>query len=290
MQELTVRLGTQAGSPARWQARGLQRLSERMGIEGVLDLLLKTGPYGRRPAWLGRSLDWLGQRPLATALTAAIKRRIDASGHAGQLLAGLAPLSRHARDLGLDRLREHPHGLDLGPLQPVLPERLFTEDKTIHLSPPEFVSALADLKQATPAESPRGPGRRLLVIGRRHVRSNNSWMHNSQRLVKGKDRCTVILHPQDAQALALSDGQTVTLRSQVGEISLPVQVSDGIMPGVASVPHGWGHNKPGTRLSVAEKHAGASLNDLTDSALTDPLNGVAVLNGFWVRASSPAPA
>ncbi len=291
LQELTLRLSTAPGSE-RWQARAAQRLVERLGLEGLLDILLRVGPYGQQPAWLKRATDLLADNPLTGPLFSQVKTWLLQRGrernNLDQMLTSLGPLSPHARGLSLKVLKQNPHGVDLGPLQRMLPERLFTADKSIQLSPPEFLAGLATLLQAPATEAPKGPGRRLLLIGRRHVRSNNSWMHNSHRLVKGKDRCTVLLHPEDAEALALQDGEQITLRSRVGEIRLPVQISDGIMPGVASVPHGWGHDRPGARLTVAERHAGASLNDLTDELDLDPINGVAVLNGFWVRALKPA--
>lgn len=289
--ELTLRLSTEPGSE-RWQARATQRLVERLGLEGLLDILLRAGPYGQQPAWLRRATDLLAGNPLTAPLFSQVKawlmQQVKQRGHLDQVLTGFGPLSPNARGLSLKTLKQHPHGLDLGPLKRVMPERLFTADKSIRLSPPEFLTGLAELLQAPASTAPTGPGHRLLVIGRRHVRSNNSWMHNAHRLVKGKDRCTVILHPEDAGALALSDGEHIMLRSRVGEIRLPVQISDSIMPGVASVPHGWGHDRPGAQLSVAAQHAGASLNDLTDDQELDPINGVAVLNGFWVRALNPA--
>ena len=289
--ELTLRLSSEPG-PERWQARAGQRLVEKLGLEGVLDILLRAGPYGQQPAWLRRAAGLLADNPLTMPLFAQVKawltQRVQQRGHLDQVLAGLGPFSPHARGLSLKMLRAHPHGIDLGPLKRVLPERLFTPGKSILLSPPDFIDSLARLLSAPAREAPVGPGRKLLVIGRRHLRSNNSWMHNSHRLVKGKDRCTVILHPDDAAALAMADGEIIRLRSRVGEISLPVQISDAIMPGVVSVPHGWGHDRPGTQLEIAQRHAGASLNDLTDDQDLDPVNGVAVLNGFWVRGQKAA--
>ena len=291
LQELTLRLTTEAG-PARWQARAAQRVVERLGLEGILDLLLRLGPYGSKPAWLGRLVDRLAETPLTASLfqqaQAWLRQRLDRRGHLDHLLAGVGAFSPRASSLSLKQLKAQPHGLDLGPLERMLPERLFTPEKRIRLSPPDFLAALADFVARPAAEAPRGQGRKLLVIGRRHVRSNNSWMHNSHRLVKGKDRCTVIIHPDDAGALGLKDGDAIRLRSQVGEITLPAQLSEDIMPGVVSVPHGWGHGRDGTRLGIAAQHAGASLNDLTSDRDLDPANGVAVLNGFWVRGQRAA--
>ena len=131
----------------------------------------------------------------------------------------------------------------------------------------------------------------LLGRGRRHVRSNNSWMHNSQRLVKGKPRCTLMMHPDDAVRRGVADGATVRLRSRVGEVEVPVEVTEQVMPGVVSLPHGWGHDREGTRLGVASRHAGASINDVVDDQRIDALTGTAVLNGTPVevvaRAAGP---
>ncbi len=187
--------------------------------------------------------------------------------------------------MSLDTLKANPHGVDLGPLQPRLPERLFTEDKRIHLAPNVFVQDLQRV-QATFYAGADGNGHGdLALIGRRDLRSNNSWMHNSHRLVRGKDRCTVIMHPDDAAARGLTDGQRVQVASRVGCIVLPLAVSDDIMPGVVSIPHGWGHDRPGIGLRVAAQHPGASYNDLSDQDLLDELTGNAALSGVPVRVS-----
>ena len=289
--ELTLRMSTDAG-PTRWRARLAQRVTERLGLEGLLDVLLQVGPYGRRPAWLARNSQRLADNPFTGGLYAQVRDwlqgRIRTSGQLEKLVQSLGPFSPHARGLSLQTLKDHPHGVDLGPLQRMLPERLFTPGQRIVVCPEDFADGLAAFTARTPAPAPVGEGRDLLVIGRRHVRSCNSWMHNSHRLVKGKDRCTVIMHPQDADALGLASGEPVSLRSRVGEIALPVQVSDDIMPGVVSVPHGWGHDRAGSQLGIAAQHAGASINDLTDDQELDALNGVAVLNGFRVRARKVA--
>ena len=187
--------------------------------------------------------------------------------------------------LSLEELRQHPHGLDLGPLQPRLPDRLFTPDKRIDLLPKPLVSDLARVQAAFFDGAAAADGFDLTLIGRRHLRSNNSWMHNSRRLVRGADRCTVLMHPADAAARGLADGQRVAVRSRVGCIELPLEVSAEVMPGVVSIPHGWGHDRRGVRLSIAEQHAGASLNDLTDETLLDELTGNAALSGVPVRVS-----
>ena len=129
------------------------------------------------------------------------------------------------------------------------------------------------------AERPR------VVIGRRHLRSNNSWMHNSERLVKGPTRCTLLIHPDDATARNLTDGGNARISTRTGAITLPVEVTDDIMRGVVSIPHGWGHRRTGTRLRVASAHAGESMNDLLDPARIDTLSGTSVLTGQPVEVA-----
>jgi anaerobic selenocysteine-containing dehydrogenase len=120
------------------------------------------------------------------------------------------------------------------------------------------------------------------LIGRRHLRSNNSWMHNINVLVKGKPRCTVLVHPDDAERLGLADGDPAVVRSRVGAVTVPVELTDGIVPGVVSLPHGWGHDLPGARMRTAAEHAGVNSNRLTDELDLDPISGNAVLNGIPV--------
>jgi anaerobic selenocysteine-containing dehydrogenase len=131
----------------------------------------------------------------------------------------------------------------------------------------------------------------MVLVGRRDLRSNNSWMHNLPLLVRGPERCTVHVHPADAERLGLIDGDRAVVRSRVGEVELPVEVTDAIMEGVVSIPHGWGHDAPGAQLSVAREHAGANSNVLADEELVDGPSGNAVLNGIPVElvpARAPA--
>ena len=123
----------------------------------------------------------------------------------------------------------------------------------------------------------------LSLIGRRELRSNNSWMHNAERLMRGKPRCTLLMHPDDAATRDLRDGAMVRVRSRTGEVDVPVEVSDEVMPGVVSLPHGWGHGGPGVQLRVAVQHAGVSINDLTDEQRIDTLCGNAAFSGVPVR-------
>lgn len=181
--------------------------------------------------------------------------------------------------LSLARLRAHPHGIDFGPLEPRLPDLLRTPGRRIDLFAGPFAEELARLGERT-AE---WDGETLRLVGRRHLRSNNSWMHNLRVLVKGKPRCTLQLHPDDATARGLRDGDAATVSSRVGTVTAPVEVTDAVMPGVVSLPHGWGHSMPGARMSVAAEHAGVNSNVLTDPTVVDPLSGNAVLNGIPVE-------
>jgi anaerobic selenocysteine-containing dehydrogenase len=180
-------------------------------------------------------------------------------------------------------LVESRHGVDLGALRPNLLRRLATPDRRVQLAPQLHV---ADLERAASALRASPPP--LVLVGRRHVRSNNSWLHNSQRLVKGKPRCTLLIHPDDAARRGIGDGATVRVRSRVGEVSVPVELTSDIRPGVVSLPHGWGHDREGVRLAVASRHAGVSLNDLVDDQRLDALTGTAVLNGTPVEVEATA--
>jgi anaerobic selenocysteine-containing dehydrogenase len=219
---------------------------------GMLDVGLRTGPYG----------------------------------------AGFRPFGR---GLSLRKLRRHPHGIDLGPLQPVLPNRLFTPDRKIDAAPAPFLADVDRLRarllerEADAAAAADG-GFDLLLIGRRQLRSNNSWMHNYPRLMKGRDRCTLVLHPRDAAARGIEAGAMVRLSSRAGSVEVPAEVSDEVMPGVVSLPHGFGHGRPGIGTTVAAAHPGASANDVTDDRFLDALTGNAALNGVPVRVDALAPA
>jgi anaerobic selenocysteine-containing dehydrogenase len=125
----------------------------------------------------------------------------------------------------------------------------------------------------------------MVLIGRRDLRSNNSWMHNVEVLVKGKARCTLHVHPDDAGRLGLADGGEAAVRSRTGEVTVPVEVTDAIRPGVVSIPHGWGHDLDGVELSVARRHAGVNSNLLADEELIDPVSGTSVLNGIPVEVA-----
>ncbi|MFJ4648559.1 molybdopterin oxidoreductase family protein [Streptomyces bobili] len=186
----------------------------------------------------------------------------------------------HPEGLGLERLLAHPHGIDLGPLRPRLPQPLKTRSGKIELLPQPIADDLPRLRRAA-AERPTG----LVLVGRRHLRSNNSWMHNVPALTGGTNRCTVQVHPEDAERLGLRDGEPVRVKGAGGEVTAPAEVTDGVRRGVVSIPHGWGHDRPGTRLSHASTDPGVNVNQLLDGSLLDPLSGNAVLNGVPVELS-----
>ena len=189
--------------------------------------------------------------------------------------------------LTLDVLERNPHGVDLGPHRPRIPEVLRTPSGKIELVPEAIV---ADLPRLAAAMERRQNGG-MVLIGRRQLRSNNSWMHNLPALVKGKDRCTMLVHPDDATRLGLVDGGTALVTSAAGELEAPVELTDEVMPGVVSIPHGWGHSAAGTQLSVASEHAGVNSNLLADETLVEPLSGNAILNGIPVEVvPAPVPA
>lgn len=182
------------------------------------------------------------------------------------------------------------HGLDLGPLQSSLPNILGTRSKQIELNVDFYMGDLARVEaQLFADENNAAPDMQSAVlIGRRHLRSNNSWLHNSHRLVKGKSRCTMMIHPDHAAELMIQDGDLVAITSRVGSIEIAAQLTDELMPGVISIPHGWGHTRQGTGWTTAEKHAGVSVNDLTDGQLIDELSGNAAVNGVKVTLTKVA--
>lgn len=180
--------------------------------------------------------------------------------------------------LSLAKLEAAPHGVDLGPLGRRLPEMLRTPSGKVELAPAEIV---ADLARARAVLQAGHDGLRL--VGRRHLRSNNSWMHNLPRLAGGRPRCTLLVHPDDARPRGLVDGGLAVVRSRVGAVEARVELSDEIMPGVVSLPHGWGHGREGTRLALAAREPGVSSNALADEMEIDPLSGNGVLNGIPVE-------
>jgi anaerobic selenocysteine-containing dehydrogenase len=194
--------------------------------------------------------------------------------------------------LSVARLERAPHGVDLGALEPRLAKLLATESGDVDLAPaalvadvPRLAAQAAEWAAVAAAGGATGTGANgaLELIGRRDLRSNNSWMHNSLRLVKGKERCTLYMHPKDAAARGLTHGQEVELRGAAGAIAAPLEVTDAVMPGIVSLPHGWGHGRERVQLGVARRHPGISVNDVTDVHAIDAVCGTAVLNGVAVE-------
>jgi anaerobic selenocysteine-containing dehydrogenase len=214
----------------------LEMVGDRRGPERLLDIMLRTGPYG----------DGFGA---------------DAEG------------------LTLAVLEANPHGVDLGPLQPDrIPDLLRTPSGMIEVFPDEMRADLPRLLESLD----RAWDDSMVLVGRRHIRSNNSWMHNIRTLTKGRNRCTMQIHPDDATRLGLRDGAPATVASRVGELTIDVEVTDGIRPGVVSIPHGFGQNLPGVRLRVAQEYRGVNTNVLTDDEFFDPVSGNIALNGVPV--------
>jgi len=213
-----------------WKAVG-----DRTGPERLLDILLRSGPYG----------DAFGREP---------------------------------DGLSLELLEQHPHGIDLGPLQPRIPEILRTPSGMIELAPEPIVADCARLSESL--------GRRrngaLVLIGRRQLRSNNSWMHNLPLLAGGSNKCTLHIHPDDASRFGIAEGGAVTVTSSAGSVRIEAEVTDEVMPGVVSIPHGWGAADDGVRAAVAGGQARTNSNVLAPSDMIDPLSGNAVLNGIPV--------
>ncbi|GAA1195691.1 molybdopterin-dependent oxidoreductase [Prauserella alba] len=202
-------------------------------------------------------------------------------------------------ELTLADLEAAPHGVDLGPMRPRIPGVLATESGKVELAPEEIVSdvprlaaSLSRTARSTPESAGsgrRGPGGSatsrptdLILIGRRQLGSNNSWMHNLEPLVRGSNRCTAQLHPEDAGRLGLVDGDPVTVTARTGSIDVPVEITDTMRPGVVSIPHGWGHDVAGVRTAVATRHSGANANVLTDDRALDVPTGTAALGGIPV--------
>jgi anaerobic selenocysteine-containing dehydrogenase len=188
--------------------------------------------------------------------------------------------------LTLAQLEDAPHGLDLGALTPRLPDALRTRGGMIELAPEPLVADVGRLREALTRAGDGGP----VLVGRRHLRSNNSWMHNLPMLVRGPAQCTLHVHPDDAERYGLADGEPAMVRSRTGRVEAQVEITDAVMPGVVSLPHGWGHDAPEARLSVASAHAGTNSNLLSDELLIDALSGNAVLNGIPVTLAPVAAA
>jgi anaerobic selenocysteine-containing dehydrogenase len=222
-------------------------LDGKTGVERQLDVMLRTGPYG----------DQFGARP---------------------------------EGLSLDTLIAHPHGIDLGPLQPRLPHVVRNPSGKIELVPEPLAADLERLRTSLHPASDQGTSQgddSLQLIGRRQLRSNNSWMHNINVLVKGKERCTLVMHSDDASVRNLQHGDMAQVTSSTNAVIARVEVSDDIVRGVVSLPHGWGHDAPGTRMTVAGGRPGVNSNLLAGTSIDDldlP-SGTSVLNGISVRVA-----
>ncbi|RPK79019.1 MULTISPECIES: molybdopterin-dependent oxidoreductase [Streptomyces] len=239
-------------------------------------VLAVSGMHGAKPS----AVDDLA---IDTALTRAGVPKEQAAGLTGangperrlDLMLRLGPYG-----LTLEQLLAHPHGIDLGPLKPRVPDVLRTRSGHIELLPEPIAADLPRLRRAL-GDRPAA----LVLVGRRHLRSNNSWMHNVGSLTGGSNVCTLQIHPDDAARLGLVDGATVRIESSGGGIEAPAEITDTVRSGVVSLPHGWGHSRPGTRMAVAAAHPGANVNQLLDGTLLDPLSGTAVLNAIPVSVT-----
>ncbi|MBW3664217.1 MAG: molybdopterin-dependent oxidoreductase [Actinobacteria bacterium] len=242
-----------------------------LGLAGQLTSSEESRVHGRDPEEL----------LAATAPRTGPERLLDLMLRAGPYGDGFGA---HPDGLTLATLEQNPHGVDLGALQPRIPDVIRNDGGRIDLAPELLVADVARLR--APAAANGG----FLLVGRRHLRSNNSWGHNVPSLRKGRDLCTLHLHPDDATGLGVGDGDEVRLKSAAGEVVAPVEVTDDIMRGVISLPHGYGHDLDGIELSVASVNPGVNVNILADGSV-DPVSGNAVLNGVAVtleRVAAPA--
>jgi anaerobic selenocysteine-containing dehydrogenase len=270
---------TQPGDPQDWEimaglAARLRNVSVEEAEEEFLSGLVATALANGRPECAQVSAS---AARAAVGETAGADRIFDVmirSGPFGDAFGAVPD------GLTLERVKQHPHGLDLGPLTEMLPGVLRTPDSLIDLAPRPLVDDVQRLERWMAESTQAGS---LLMIGRRHTRSKNSWMHNLHLLVKGKERCSLLMHPQDAQACGLKDGDRAHVRTHIGSIEVPVQVSDEMMVGVVSLPHGWGHNLEGTRQRIAIKHPGVNANAIIDELDLDEPSASTVLNGVKVQ-------
>jgi len=268
--------------PHEWEI--LLRLAQGvMGAEGVSlkqadDYVVRqlvdreVGTDGGR--WDGLSVDEVMEKLGGTPGPARLLDLLLRTGHYGD------GFGRDGDGVSLEKLAAEKHGMDFGALVSQLPDILRTPDALIDLAPQPIADDVTRLDSALSASTPAH-----VLIGRRHLRSNNSWMHNLTPLVKGKPRCTLLMHPDDASTLGVSSGDLVRVASRVGSVSAPAEVTDEIMAGVVSLPHGWGHDVDGVEMSVAQANAGVNVNILSDDHAVDPLSGNVAFNGVPVSLS-----
>jgi anaerobic selenocysteine-containing dehydrogenase len=243
------------GELADWEI--LLRLTERLGGGPT------AVPLVDRAVRLAARLGWPFQPSLAVDFLVRTGR------HGDRFLPWSDGLS-------LEKLRASAHGVDRGLARAGISHRVSHRDRKVHLAAAPILDAMRKLAEDL---VPRTSANQLLLIGRRHVRSNNSWMHNLPSLVSGRDRCVLLVHPLDAARLGIRDGESARMESAVHKGAVPVRVSDEIMPGVVSLPHGWGHGASGAGQQVAAQHAGVSVNDWTDDQCVEAVVGQSVLNG-----------
>jgi anaerobic selenocysteine-containing dehydrogenase len=272
------------GAPAEWEilltlAKGLMGLAGAplaLADDVVAREVLEREPAERRAA--GHALDVDAAEALAAlAPRTGPDRLLDALIRLGPRGDGFGATPG---GLSLDGLAAAPHGLDLGPLQPRLPAMLRTADGKVELAPRLCLDDLPRLEAALAAPPPA-----LVLIGRRHLRSNNSWMHNLPPLAKGPARCTLLVHPDDAARLGLRDGGRATVASASGAVTADVELSADLRPGVVSLPHGFGHDLPGIRLAVASARPGVNVNLVSDPAFLDGPSANAAFNGLPVTVA-----
>jgi anaerobic selenocysteine-containing dehydrogenase len=223
--------------------------------------------------------DWEVIGELAKRVAQRMTREVKPAQSTRAIVEAVVARGTAVHGIDMPKLDAAVHGIDLGPLKPSLFSRLETPDKKVQCAPPAVVADVARFRKTLAA--PASPS--LVLIGRRHVRSNNSWMHGSHRLMKGKPRDQLMMHPHDAAARALADGQRVRVTSPHGSVEIAIQITDTMMPGVVSLPHGFGHARAGTRLGLAHAHAGVSYNDLSGTDAVDAVSGNAALNGTPVE-------
>jgi anaerobic selenocysteine-containing dehydrogenase len=262
---LTLAAILQGADPDALDARALDQLFFAGLVAGITQLP-GSKIHGRDPAEIVAATEGVGPERL---LDFAIR-----TGPWGDAYGA------NPGGLSLAALKEQPNGVDMGPLAPRLDEILHTPSGKLELAPPYVV---ADVPRLAGRLARRDDG--LVLVSRRHVRSNNSWMHNVSSLVTGKDRCTLLIHPDDAARTGVADGAKAVIRSKAGQLVAPVEVSDEMMPGVVCLPHGWGHDKTEARLSVASRHAGVCNNVLAPGELVDVPSGNAIVNGIPVDVS-----
>jgi anaerobic selenocysteine-containing dehydrogenase len=260
-----------AGLAARLRGISLEQVEEEF-VTAMLKSALAKGRPECAQVDFEQARAALGDIPGADRLFDAMIRTGPHGDAFGQVPDGLT----------LERVKAHPHGLDLGPHDERLPEVLKTPDRMIDLAPQRLIDDVQRLEAWLKEREVPGT---LQLIGRRTMRSKNAWLHNLLPLVKGKPRCTLMIHPQDAARLGLSDGDTAQVSTHVAAIEAFVEVTDEMMPGVVSLPHGWGHNLPGTRQRIARQHPGSNANAIIDELLLDEPSASTVLNGVTVRVT-----